>query len=52
LGWQVEPSGEAFICRVISEGHATEADTKTHNGVLVWMAGAAIRRDGQPRVLF
>jgi hypothetical protein len=57
LGWEVEPSDEAFIRRMIAEGHATEADTKTHNGTLVWRAGAGIRppADGDVpprRVLF
>jgi hypothetical protein len=52
LGWEVEPSDEAFIRRMISEGHATEADTTTHNGTLVWKAGAGIRHPGRPRVLF
>jgi hypothetical protein len=52
LGWEVEPSNEAFIRRMISEGYATEADTKTHHGVLVWKEGAAIRYPGRPRVLF
>lgn len=56
LGWEVEPSDEAFIRRMISEGYATDDDTKTHNGVLVWKAGAGIRHPGglerAPRVLF
>ena len=52
LGWDVEPSDEAFIRRMISEGHATEDDTKTHNGVLVWKEGAAIRHADRPRLLF
>jgi hypothetical protein len=57
LGWEVEPSDEAFIRRMIEEGQATESDTKVHNGVLVWRAGAAIRHPegaaaGAPRVLF
>jgi hypothetical protein len=56
LGWQVEPSDEAFIRRMIEEGHASEDDTKVHNGSLVWKEGAAIRHpDGlehAPRVLF
>ena len=58
LRWEVEPSDEPFIRRMISEGHATEADTTTHNGVLVWKEGAAIVRPespehgGSPRVLF
>jgi hypothetical protein len=56
LGWQAEPSDEAFIRRMISEGYATEEQTKFHNGVLVWREGAAIRHpEGlgrAPRVLF
>ncbi|TDD24220.1 VOC family protein [Nonomuraea diastatica] len=56
LGWQVEPSNEAFIRSMIEKGHATDDDTTTHNGALVWKAGAAIRHpDGlerAPRVLF
>lgn len=56
LGWEVEPSDEAFILKMISAGYATEDDTKRHNGVLVWKEGAAIRHpEGQrraPRVLF
>ena len=35
LGWQVEPSDEAFIRRMISAGHATDSDTTLHNGMLV-----------------
>ena len=58
LGWVVEPSDEGFIRRMIAEGYATEADTTTHNGVLVWKEGAAIRHPEGPergprrRVLF
>ena len=52
LGWEVEPSDEAFIRRMIDEGHATDSDTKVHNGTLVWKEGAAIRYPGRPRVLF
>jgi hypothetical protein len=52
LGWQVEPSDEAFIRRMIAEGMATEADTDTHRGVLVWKEGAAIRRPDGQRMLF
>lgn len=57
LGWQVEPSDAAFIRRMIDEGLATEADTTTHRGGLVWIGGAAIRHpdgldSGRPRVLF
>jgi len=56
LGWAVEPSDEDFIRRMISEGHATEADTTTHNGVLVWAEGAAVTNPegpaGTPRLYF
>jgi hypothetical protein len=56
LGWEVESSDEAFIRRMISEGHATDDDVKIHNGSLVWKAGAGIRHpEGltrAPRVLF
>ncbi|MEU9235743.1 VOC family protein [Streptomyces subrutilus] len=56
LGWQVEPSDEDFIRGVIAAGRATEDDTTTHRGILVWKAGAAIRHpdglEGAPRILF
>jgi hypothetical protein len=58
LGWVVEPSDEDFIRRMIVEGYAKESDTTTHNGVLVWREGAAIRHPDDPaegprrRVLF
>jgi hypothetical protein len=52
LGWEVEASDEAFIRRMISEGHATDADTRIHKGVLVWKDGVAIRHPDRPRVLF
>ncbi|SFO12150.1 hypothetical protein SAMN05660359_01548 [Geodermatophilus obscurus] len=54
LGWQVEPQDEAFIRRMVDAGHATEADTTTHRGALVWALGAAITSPdpGRPRVLF
>ena len=54
LGWQVEPSDEAFIRRMVAEGHASEEDTTTHRGVLVWTEGAALRSPdpGRPRLLF
>jgi len=42
LGWQVEPSDEAFIRKMVEQGYASEADTTTHRGVLVWRVGAAI----------
>lgn len=56
LGWEVEPSDEQFIRSMVDAGHATAEDTLTHNGTLVWKAGAAIRHPdglpGAPRVLF
>ena len=58
LGWQVEPSDEAMIRDLVGRGLASEEDTKTHNGVLVWAIGAGIRHpdplpNGRPqRVLF
>ena len=54
LGWGVEPQDEAFIRRMIQEGHATEAETTTHRGRLVWREGCAINspEPGRPRVLF
>ena len=42
LGWRVEPSDEEFIRRMIAEGQATEADTRTYKGTLVWAEGAAV----------
>ena len=57
LGWEVEPQDEDFIRRMVAEGHATESETATHRGALVWRAGAAIGAPagagpGSPRVLF
>jgi glyoxalase superfamily protein len=54
LGWEVEPSDEAFIRRMVDAGHASEQDTTTHRGVLVWKEGAALRSPdpGRPRLLF
>jgi hypothetical protein len=56
LGWQVAPSDEAFIRRMIAEGQAGEDDTTTHNGVLVWKEGAAVVNPdpaaGTPRLYF
>jgi hypothetical protein len=53
LGWQVEPQDEAFIRRMVDEGHATEEQTTRHKGALVWAVGAAIRSPdpGRPRIL-
>jgi hypothetical protein len=54
LGWEREPTDEAFIRRMVDAGHATEAETMRYNGQLVWVVGAAIRHpEGTaPRMLF
>jgi len=56
LGWNVEPQDDRFIRRMIAEGHASEAETTTHRGELVWKDGAAIRHpdglEAAPRMLF
>lgn len=55
LRWQVEPQDESFIRSMIDQGFATDADTTTHAGHLVWATGAAINHpDGgnAPRILF
>jgi hypothetical protein len=56
LGWQVEPSDETFIRKMIAEGYASDSDTRVHNGSLVWAEGAAIHHpagtERAPRVLF
>lgn len=57
MGWQREPSDEAFIRSMVEQGFATEDETLIHNGVLVWAGGAAIlpgpdAGHGQPRILF
>ena len=54
MGWEVEPQDEAFIRRMVDEGHATEDQTTRHRGSLVWAGGAAIRSPdpGRPRILF
>ena len=54
LGWEVEPQDEAFIRRMVDEGHASEDQTTRHKGALVWAVGAAIRSPdpGRPRILF
>ena len=42
LGWEVEPSDEAFIRKMIAEGYATEDDTRVFNGKLVWRTATAV----------
>ena len=54
LGWQVEAQDAAFIRRMIDAGYATDDETTTHNGALVWKTGAAINSPdpNRPRLLF
>jgi Glyoxalase-like domain len=48
LDWVVEQQDEDFIRKMIAEGYATDSDTTTHGGKLVWTDGAAIRHPGGP----
>lgn len=55
LGWDVEPQDAAFIRSMVEKGFATEAETTTHRGNLVWATGSAINPPAgstAPRVLF
>lgn len=56
LGWQVEDQDETFIRSMIEQGQASDADTTTHRGRLVWRTGAAVtpppERVGAPRLYF
>lgn len=58
IGWDVEPSDQAFIDDMIAKGFAAEDDATIHNGAKVWKEGAAIRHpealpSGRPRrILF
>jgi hypothetical protein len=54
LGWEVEPSNEDFIREMVAKGFATDEQTTTYNGTLVWKEGAAILHpDGSGRrILF
>ena len=58
LGWPVEPTDEDFIREMIAKGYATESETRTYRGSLVWRAGAGIRHPDSPpegpprRILF
>jgi hypothetical protein len=54
LGWEVEAQDETLIRRMVDEGHASEEQTTSHKGALVWAVGAAIRSPdpGRPRILF
>jgi Glyoxalase-like domain len=48
LGWVVEEQDPDFIRRMIAEGYATDADTTTHDGSLVWREGASIGHPDGP----
>ena len=58
LGWTVEPTDAEFIREMIAKGYATDDQTRTYKGALVWKDGAGIRHpdspaDGPPkRMLF
>lgn len=52
LGWQVVVSDPEFIRKMIAEGYITEADTRTHNGALVFADGAAIQHPDGRRIYF
>src|ERR671920_328205 len=54
LGWQVEPQDEAFIRRMIDEGHVSEEHTVRHHGALRWKSATALRSPDpdRPRILF
>ena len=42
LGWEVEPTDESFIRSMVEQGHASDDETTTYAGALVWKDGAAI----------
>lgn len=55
LGWQIEPTDEDFIRRMVAEGHAGEDETIVHNGQLRWRPGVGITKpdaEDYPRILF
>jgi hypothetical protein len=56
LGWEVESQDPDFIRSMVDQGFATDDDTTTHCGALVWATGAAIRHpeglERAPRLLF
>jgi len=56
LGWEVEPQDPDFIRSMVDQGFATDEQTTTHRGRLVWATGAAIAHpegtDRVPRILF
>ncbi len=42
LGWSVEQTDESFIRSMLEQGHASQDDTTTHHGRLVWRGASAI----------
>ncbi len=48
LRWEVEPQDEGFIRSMIEQGHATDADTRTYRGALVWREGPPSFRGATP----
>jgi len=56
LGWEVEPQDPDFIRSMVDQGFATDEQTTSHRGALVWASGAAINHPGgdggAPRILF
>jgi hypothetical protein len=48
LGWKVVESDPEFIRRMIAEGYVTDADTRLHNGALVFAEAAAINHPEDP----
>ena len=58
IGWEVEPTDEHFIREMVGKGFASEDETTTYKGALVWKAGAAINHPETPpgalrrRILF
>jgi hypothetical protein len=54
LGYDVEPTDEAFIRRMVEEGHAKEEQTLVVKGELRWADGAAaVDPEGKrPRMYF
>jgi hypothetical protein len=48
LGWKVVVSDPEFIRKMIAEGYITDADTRTHNGALVFADAAAIDHPEDP----
>jgi hypothetical protein len=58
LDWVVEPTDEAFLDRMIAEGHARASDVIERHGRRVWKDGTAIcraddvGRPGRERMLF